>query len=98
MATSYVAVFAAYTWYFAIGDFDDASYYLYYWLIIITCGSYAVGELAYVVRNRLWRSTGWLMVAGVSGAIGLYGMVSPSLVWCELIPLWNGETFWFLLR
>jgi hypothetical protein len=72
---SYLAFFAAWAYSFLYA-IRSAFKYLYLYTILITCGSYVLIQLYYLVRRARCSGFAWLIAAGLSGGIGVSAFVS----------------------
>lgn len=98
---SYVAILVAYT-YTVLFVANPAKYLiiLYAGIIMFCCPAYVVCELVYLCRARSRCGLGWLLLAGVAGAVGLASALSARFSFALCAHFGNnvnGDFMWFYL-
>eukprot|EP01119_Soliformovum_irregulare_P006469 TRINITY_DN184_c0_g1_i2.p1 TRINITY_DN184_c0_g1~~TRINITY_DN184_c0_g1_i2.p1 ORF type:complete len:282 (-),score=15.07 TRINITY_DN184_c0_g1_i2:562-1407(-) len=99
MLVSYLGLFGS--WAYAIDTSRWGAFlYLYIGVVGLSGLIYCVTEITFKIRSRSWDGMGWVLVAFLTGAIGLAGVAVPSfdLLLCHTFGCHFGGNFlWFVL-
>jgi len=94
MLIVYVSTFAAWMVAFTY-QYEGMFEVLYYYVIAGACGTYSVGEIAYLVRQKTHPGLAWAGFAALTGAMGLYASWNNSDWLCSHVSPYLSNEFWW---